>query len=200
MSINNFLQIANLLEFPDKDTFYFCQIYCRRSKMKGSNNSNRVIRTYYIKSKEHLLSIEDEVIKLCNLFEARAGINLNKRSFEKNAYHMLKNITDHILNKDFENVKRSYNTVCGKYSNGDKRWLIDIDEKDVSPIMLAYINHKCEPISLMTEKGLDSKIIDLIPTKQGWHVITKPFNIQTFKNKYPKIDIHKNNPVALFYP
>lgn len=39
-----------------------------------------------------------------------------------------------------------------------------------------------------------------IPTMNGCHLITKPFNLQKFKEKFPKIDVHKNNPTVLYVP
>lgn len=44
------------------------------------------------------------------------------------------------------------------------------------------------------------KIYDYIPTKNGYHIITKPFNLKQFKDKYPDIDVHKNNPTILYIP
>ena len=32
----------------------------------------------------------------------------------------------------------------------------------------------------------------------GIHLITTSFNLQQFKEKYPDIDIHKNNPTLLY--
>ena len=31
-------------------------------------------------------------------------------------------------------------------------------------------------------------------------IITKPFNLKQFKDKYPDIDVHKNNPTILYIP
>lgn len=39
-----------------------------------------------------------------------------------------------------------------------------------------------------------------IPTMNGCHLITKPFNLQKFKEKFPEIDVHKNNPTILYIP
>ena len=38
-----------------------------------------------------------------------------------------------------------------------------------------------------------------IETKNGWHLITYPFNLQEFKDVVPH-DIHKNNPTILYIP
>ena len=85
--INNFEQIKKLLEFRSEDDFYFLQILQRKKdhpagKVNGTNNNSRLIKAYFIKSIEHLEFVEPEIIELCKLFQARAGINLNRRSFK----------------------------------------------------------------------------------------------------------------------
>jgi hypothetical protein len=37
-----------------------------------------------------------------------------------------------------------------------------------------------------------------IPTKSGIHIITRPFNLKNFKEKYPDVDVHKDNMVILY--
>ena len=38
-----------------------------------------------------------------------------------------------------------------------------------------------------------------LPTANGVHFITKPFDLQRFKEIYPNTDVHKNNPTLLYY-
>ena len=45
-----------------------------------------------------------------------------------------------------------------------------------------------------------SKIVTLLPTKSGYHVITRPFDLKAFKdNGGNDIDVHKNNPTLLYF-
>ena len=50
-----------------------------------------------------------------------------------------------------------------------------------------------------------SKIVEEVPTKNGFHLITKPFNVEQFK-KYLNFggiltpDIQKKNPTLLYLP
>jgi len=194
--IDNFLQIAELLDFTSEDDFYFAQIIMRKKdnpETKGTNNSSRLIKAYYIKSVEQLFIQKEEMVLLAKHYNARVCINLNKRSFERTAFHTLKKITDQIMNKDFKSVRRAFNSACGEYSTGDKKWIIDIDEeyKDFIFAISAFISH-IEP--------LGDKRIAFIPTKHGSHIICKPFNMQKFKSVYPNIDVHKNNPTILYIP
>lgn len=200
--IDNFEQIKTLLDFPDEDTFYFAQIIMRKKdnpSTTGTNNNARLIKAYYIKSVEHLEKAKDEMILLADHYNARVCINLNKRSFERTAFHTLKKITDQILNKDYKSVRRAYNSACGEYSNGDKRWIIDIDTKDTS-----YLIPLTFELSKLRPEG--NKVICTVPTKNGYHIITTPFDISGFNyifggwHTIPKPDLHKNNPVNLYIP
>ena len=102
------------------------------------------------------------------------------------------------MNKDYNSARKAYESVCGEFGTGrDKRWIIDIDEPEISPLMLAFIEYHCEPISTFES---EPKIITRLRTKNGWHLITKPFNMETFKKEYPLIDVHKNNPTILYIP
>lgn len=44
------------------------------------------------------------------------------------------------------------------------------------------------------------KIEAIIPTKNGYHLITKRFDVMEFNKKYPNLDIQKKNPTLLFLP
>ena len=59
-----------------------------------------------------------------------------------------------------------------------------------------FIDKICEPRDVYPHRG--AKVIINIPTKSGYHLITTPFNLQQFKEEYPDIDVHKNNPTLLY--
>src|SRR6185369_11091715 len=126
-TIDNFEQIKKLLSFESEDDFYFCQIIQRKKDhpegLPGKNNNSRAIKTYCIKSIESLDFYKDEMIQLAAFHNARVGINLNKRSFEKIAFQTLRKITDQILNKDYYHTKKAFDSCCGTYSNEpNKKW------------------------------------------------------------------------------
>jgi hypothetical protein len=205
--IDNFNQIKKLLTFNSEDDFYFLQIIKRKKEHPEMPKSVKVVHTFYISSKDKLDELKDEIIHICEYHDARAYINLNKRSFEKLAYQMLKQVTDCIMNKEFRYIRKSFNTVCGRFSNENKdtkKWIIDVDEKNISPLMLSFLDYECEPINIVTFDDIgmpiksNSKIYDIIKTKNGWHIITKPFNIEKFKEKYPNVDIHKDSNTILY--
>lgn len=198
MAIDNKSLIIPLLEFPHKEIFYFCQVLQRgkdNPHLKVSNS--RVIKTYYITSVEKLEENYEEMKKLAEVFNARVYINLNPRNFEKAAFKVLQKIADQMMNKDFYNVRKAYDSICGEYhSEIDKRWLLDIDSFDL--MLVDNIQGLIEEIQRKVEKQKNNKVLARIPTKNGYHLITNPFNIEEFK-KYANIfELHKNNPTVLY--
>jgi len=194
--VNNFSQIATLLEFNSEDEFYFCQIIKRKKENPELGSNNVVVHSYYIGSIEQLLNMELEIKMLCELHNARAYINLNRCSYERIAWQTMKNVCDRIQNREYRTVKRAYNTCCGQFTiENPKRWLIDIDiDVEVGACMLIQDieNH----IDSFEPEG--KKLIAVIPTKNGYHMITKPFNMQKFNERYANFDVHKNNPTILY--
>lgn len=190
--IDNFEIIKSLLSFPSEDIFYFCQILKRKKEHPELGNNSVVVKTYFVKSIEDLNRYRDEMITLARFHNARVYISLNQRSFEKSAFQMLKKVTDQILNKDYKNVRKAYNSVCGMYTEGDKFWIIDVDTPStvgINEIKSALFN--VQPLDV-------KKFITTIPTKNGYHVITKPFNVEQFKLLISGLSIHKNNPTILY--
>jgi len=192
--IDNINKILPFLKFESEDDFYYLQILQRKKENPEIGSNSRVIKNYYITSEEYLLKHYDEIKKLCEVFNARASIRLNKRSFEKVGFKTMTNLANTMMNKDYKFLKASYDRACGLgHNDTEKKWILDVDNQEVSPLMLAFIDHEIEP--------LGCKIYtDNIKSKTGYHVITKPFNLQEFSKKYPEIEIHKDNPTNLYIP
>lgn len=210
--VNNFEIIKPLLKWNSNDDYYFLQVIQRKKdaapgiKVNGTNNNSRLIKAYYIKSIDHLEFVEPEIIELCKVFNARAGINLNKRSFEKTALQNLKLVTDNLINKNFDKIYKTYSSAAGKYSHDkNKKWIIDVDKEElIWTEQIINAAFECEPVG--------SKLIRKIPSKSGVHLITKPFNRSQFQDKLElqlreyqmtevfKLDFQTDNPTNLFCP
>jgi hypothetical protein len=197
--VDNFELIMQLLSFSSEDDFYHLQVIKRKKEHPELGSNSHVVKTYYIRSLDHLDKVGPEIVSLCDFHGARAYINLNRRSFEKIAFHTLRKVTEQIMNRDFASVRKAYESVCGVYANApEKRWILDLDGVETpSPIMMAFIDHRCEPIA---DSVTDGKCIAAVPTKNGVHLITRPFNLQKFREKYPEVDVHKDNPTLLYMP
>lgn len=192
--IDNFELIKPLLIFPNDDIYYHLQILRRGKDHPELPAANRVIKPYFICSLESLDYVEQEIKDLCKFFGARAYINLAPKSIKKTAMLQLKYLAERVYIGDFKKIWKSWNTCAGEIKGEEPRWVVDIDNPLEKMIywwdIKKYVNEECEPIG--------DKTIAIIPTKNGNHLITKPFNLQQFKEKYPDIDVHKNNPTLLY--
>ena len=192
--IDNFELITSLLKFPNNDIYYHLQIIRRGKDHPNLPAANRMIKAYFITDVNDLNFYKQEIKDLCKFFEARAYINLAPKSIRKTTMLQLKYLAQRTYEGDFQKIWKSWDTCAGKIKGEESRWVVDIDCSLEKMIywwdIKEYINEKCEPIG--------NKIISIIPTKNGNHLITTPFNIKQFKEKYPDIDVHKNNPTLLY--
>jgi hypothetical protein len=202
MMVNNFNLIRKFLDFSNPDTYYFLQILKRRKDNPMLEKDMKVIGDYYIYSMEQFNKMESEIIDTCISHNARAYFRLNKRSSKKTAMQMLKRLTDLIVSENYKSVKNVFSSVSGEYhSDKDKKWIVDIDEFDQTKLGQTLKTHAIYQFieKLQRDTGKEP-MMEIIPTKNGVHIITRPFNLQTFKKIYPNINIHKDNPTILFCP
>lgn len=192
--IDNFELITPLLKFPNNDIYYHLQIIRRGKDHPNLPSANRMIKAYFITDVNDLNFYKQEIKDLCKFFEARAYINLAPKSIRKTTMLQLKYLAQRTYEDDFQKIWKSWNTCAVKIKGEESRWVVDIDCSLEKMIywwdIKEYINEKCEPVG--------NKIISIIPTKSGNHLITIPFNIKQFKEKYPDMDVHKNNPTLLY--
>jgi hypothetical protein len=92
------------------------------------------------------------------------------------------------------NQKGLFDSVVGQLKTYEKRWIVDVDTKDTKELLDIKLQiDSCQPFG-------EDKIIAEIPTKNGFHLITKRFDVMEFQKKYPKVDIQKKNPTLLYLP
>jgi hypothetical protein len=196
--INNFDKVSKHLKFESSDDFYFLQIIKRKKEHKELGRDSYVAKTYYISSLEDLEWFKSEIICLCEHHQARAYINLNRRSFRRVALENLRKNTEQIINETYKACRKSFNTCCGVHSKEpNKKWIIDIDFKgdSLDEVVVKIVSNtikNCEP------NRREDKIIDIFPTPSGVHLVTTAFNVEEFKKYHPEVDIKKDNPTILY--
>lgn len=197
-TINNFNLINSLLEFESEDTFYFLQCIIRRKDNNDIGPDNKVIKDYYIDKYKDLNYYKEEIIGICDYFNARAYIHLNSRSYKDVSFECLSILADRLQKGEYKSNRGIWSTACGrKHSDSNKKWIVDIDfvpsdceDNGLKILDVLYTIKWCQPDG--------DKFIEQIPTKNGVHLITHPFNKKEFKDIYPCIDIHTNNPTLLY--
>jgi hypothetical protein len=193
--IDNFNQIEKLLKFDSPNEFYFIQILIRKKDVPEIGSNSRVLKTYYIYSIEQLHKYKEEMIIMAKTFNARIMIHLNRRNAYNIALELMEDLAHNIRGNHLRTLDKSYSSVCGKHhSEKDKTWIVDIDGDDIRyKLKILRLIRTLEPYDT-------NKLIAEIPTKNGYHLITRPFNSQKFSEIYPEISLHKNNPSILYIP
>ena len=202
--IDNFNLIKPLFYFNEgNNMFMHLQVIRRGKDHPDLPCANRTIQTYYVQSKEHLEKIKDEVIQLCEIYGARAYINVAGKDFECLAKLANFKLSERIYNGDFKKIYKIFNSAAGEIKSREPSWVIDIDNISDKEEVLQWLDVYFEE-EMELGLGEDMRLFYLkaeIPTKSGVHLITKiPFNLQKFKEAFPEIDVHKNNPTILYIP
>jgi hypothetical protein len=194
--IDNLEVIKPLLNFEKQGDFYMVYIFLRKKDQpegeRDNHQSVRTIKTYCIDSIEHLEKRYDEIKQLCEMFKARAYIHVQKQNHSDVSLDMLALLAERIKN-GVKNQKGLFDSVVGQIKTHEKRWVVDVDTKDKQ--FLRDIT-----MDLMEIQPVGDKIEKVIPTKNGFHLITCKFNVMEFKEKYPDVEIQKKNPTLLFLP
>ena len=161
-----------------------------------------IIDNYFVYELEHFNGLEEKITKQCIDNNARAYIRLNRRSAKQVALKTLGRIAKMIEDENYKHVKRAYLSCAGEYhKEEDKTWIIDLDRNGASDEAYdAYINSVVFTAQGLIQETEKDDTIRFIPTKNGMHLICRPFNKKKFKNIFPEIDLHLDNPTILFTP
>jgi hypothetical protein len=200
--IDNLEQIKSLLNFENTGDFYMLYVFKRKKDQpegeRDNHQSVRTIKSYCIESIEHLERRYLEITQLCEMFKARAYVHVQKQNHSDVSLNMMIALAQRIHDGSL-NQKGLFDSVVGQIKTQEKRWIVDIDTKDeITVHRVAHIIDSVNPINDV------SKVITCIPTKNGYHLITKRFDVLEFNKKMREHgelpEIQKNNPTLLYYP
>lgn len=194
--IDNIELIKPLLNFEDEHDFYMLYVFKRKKDQpegeRDNHQSVRTIRSYCISSVEQLEKKYEEIKLLCETFKARAYIHVAKQNHKDVSLEMLVELATRIKSGAHKQ-QNLFDSVVGQIKTQEKRWIIDVDDKDTKELVRIT-----EVLKVTRPEG--DKLEAVIPTKSGYHLITKRFDIEMFRNLFPHIDIQKKNPTLLYYP
>jgi hypothetical protein len=194
--IDNIELIKPLLNFSEPGDFYMLYIFKRKKDQpegeRDNHQSVRTIKTYCVESIEYLEKRYDEIKQLCEMFKARAYIHVQKQNHRDVSLNMMVALAQKIQDGNHKQ-QGLFDSVVGQIKTLEKNWVVDIDLKD-----RLFCEEVAEFINTLKPEG--DKIKTAIPTKNGYHLITKRFDVKTFSEIYPEIQIQKKNPTLLFLP
>ena len=203
MITDNFDKIAEILKFDKPDDFYFLQIIQRKKDgcnvSDSSNNGYRTIKSYYISSVDDLMRRKEKIVELCQSNNARAYINLNRRNAKDVALVAAKTYIDLVRENRCHQGFRVWDHCCGitRSNKAQKYWIVDVDTKNTKELHEAVkLIDSCQSSNQHGLFGEYDNVRYIIPTPNGIHLITTPFDPRELNGKY---EIKKDNPTVLYY-
>ena len=202
MEIDNFDIFKKHLTFKEKTDRYIVHILrrpkdligCQYMKDIGSNEHQRLLRTYYIDSIEYFEKKIPAIKELCITNKARAYILPQVRNNFECLLSLGEKVLETIRLGNFsakpEHLLRS--AYCEYHKSRDKQWIIDLDDD----CMVEYIYDADSGYHEITKKiwtvdevlklvqdnlvecGKDPELAYVVKTKSGHHIITSPFDLQ----------------------
>jgi len=208
---NNFQAISDFL------TEQFSSLYGDDSSVKddifynvaliGRKKDNALVdgkvKSYTIDNICDLYKYKQEIITICDALKVRAYISVNYKSHRQVALNVMVEIANYNLQDYFKSSRGLYDSVVAKFVDRKKQlWIIDVDkddsfDKSVDELTDLYIKtiESCKPYK---------KIVAVIPTKSGKHIITHPFDSSDFYLKIGDLvklgsNLIKKNDMTLLY-
>ena len=180
MVVNNFEAIRALMDFSLDGYFYWGQVIKRRKENPDMPTNSSILRDYFFDSQESWERRIERMIVDCRVHNARAYINLNRRSFESVGLRTLQLLAGYAVSKDYKAMRAAYQSSCGKTnSEPNRKWLIDIDGPGDEAAFATLA---------------DLTILASLPTKNGRHLIVAPFDSRSM----PGLGIKRDSPTLAY--
>jgi hypothetical protein len=194
--IDNIELIKPILNFEEEGDFYMLYVMVRKKDQpegeKDNHQSARTIKTYPINNIKYLEKRYGEIKMLCEVFKARAYIHVQKQNDKDVSLEMLSTLATRVKNRVY-NQRELFDTVVNRLKVNERRWVVDIDTKEVG-----IENLISNEINLLRPVG--NKVEAVLPTKSGYHLITKKFDLEEFTKLFPNTDVQKKSPTLLYLP
>lgn len=185
IEINNLEVIRGALNFPEEGGICHVQII-QRKKDSDKGKSSTLIKDYFIETLEDLEEKFKEMIQMAKKFHARVYISLNIKPCSKVHATLLSLLVGRLKQGDYRSLPRLMRRAVDltKTPKKDQWWLVDVDSKDRE-----FINKVLQSVGSQAF---------IVPTKNGFHILSHPFRLDSFKQQFPTLDIHKDNPTLLY--
>lgn len=208
---NNFQAISDFLteqfsslygdDYSAKDDIFYNVVLIGRKKDNALVDGK--VKSYTINDISDLDKYKQEIITICDALKVRAYISVNYKSHKQVTLDAMVEYANDIAQDCFNNSRGIYDSVVAKFADRKKQlWIIDVDkddsfDKSVDELTDLYIKtiESCKPYK---------KIVTVIPTKSGKHIIAHPFDSSDFYLKIGELvklgsNLIKKNDMTLLY-
>ena len=185
------------------DKYYVVELMRRGKDNPDLPAANYHFKNYYIYSWHDLEKYKQEIKNICELLHLRAYCSVNYKLMSQVALDTLAESARRIAAHDFKKFYAIFESCSGKFVQRDNNlWIIDIDgwvSDDDLYDMQNYIDRM--------DSRYERKTVFVMPTRNGVHLITRPFNLKQFKdgfvanfgNRFDSIPDIKKNHLTLLY-
>lgn len=184
MVIDNFEIFRKHLTFETKQDRYIVHVLRRPKDVKqlgnelGSNECQRLLRTYYIDSLDYFDKKIPAIKELCKSNQARAYIIPQVRNNEECLLNLAEKVLETIRLKNYsvkpEHLLRA--AYCEHHKSRKKVWILDLDNNEMHGWTVEHVFELVK--SQLKAIGKDESEAYLVQTKSGMHILTSPFNLQ----------------------
>lgn len=136
--INNFDKLWEFLKFPP-NTYYKFQVIKRKKDGEDVKKSSKLIKSYLVDNLGKIETLQPEMIKLCQAFNARLYVSLDRGNTIKALFNIKQYIDTQLLDYLFSKEKCLNASIINRAvesstdqqtSKNYKLWLVDVDTKD----------------------------------------------------------------------
>lgn len=185
--IDNFELIRGRLDFKDDFDRYVCHVMRRTKdneglKKCGSNEAQRLLRTYYFSDLDYFDRKIPAIRELCDTTGARAYFLPQVRNNRDCLINLGKLVFENLDNPTIKLDGITRKAVCSCHTSRDKKWVLDFDEWSLRFFdgILSDVRKNLVDIGKDPEKDLY-----VVPTKHGRHIVTSPFNSKLMSELHP---------------
>lgn len=189
--VDNFDLIRSKMTFIDQFDRYVCHVMRRvkdaeNAKLKscGSNESQRLLRTYYFGDLDYFDRKISAIKELCDTTNARAYILPQVRNNRDCLINLGKLVFENLDNPTIKLDGITRKAVCSCHTSRDKKWILDFDDwsLDFFDTILEDVKKNLDDIGKNPDKDLY-----VVPTRHGKHIVTSPFNTKLLNEHHPLV-------------
>lgn len=185
-------------EFKEYTDGYRVLFLIHRNKEGGETNNTKVKKIVTKNSKEFADSLYDLLVeKDSSDVPLRIYSSVNSRNFEK----AIRQFKQEQLDADYydtasrhgfylDTKNRFIGALMAPLAREESLFLLDVDREEGK-------DTHGEVLKAMFDAGVDDKIVKVYPTKNGWHIVTQPFNPNLLS--HPALEIKKDGLLLLKY-
>lgn len=206
---DNFERFRPFMQLPEEDggdAYYVIELVRRGKDCPDLPAANYHFKNYYINTLKKYDSVQEEIRTLCRTLRLRAYVSVNRKSFRQVTMNTIAEMSRRAAIDDFRRPYAVFESCSDKFvDKDDKHWVVDVDNCSVfGKLGERSKAWDCRDV-ISVCKPTGEKIELVMPTRSGVHLITKPFDVQHFKelcergfgwNETPEI---KRNHLTLLY-